>query len=155
MGLVERPLNRVAPGLRADEMKTFTIKAPLSTHWRPATCAEVDCRHHAIGWDSIVDEATHLGQFQAHHIRHGAGRRYTEERDPAGLTIFHFEPGQTCFNSDAHRTLIGRPELFIVSDGDWRGNPRGTPARIHQTPDDFVEEFAEHQQHIADTIERG
>jgi hypothetical protein len=141
---------------RPEDMRTFMIRAPLETHWRPATCAEVDCPHYLGGWDSIIDETDpDLGQAQAHHIRHDSGRRFTEERNAVGLTIFHFEPGQTCFDAATHRTLLGRPELFIVREGDSRGNPRGTPARVHQTPDNWVEEFALHQQQLSDLREKG
>jgi hypothetical protein len=50
---------------------------------------------------------------------------------------------------------IDKPPLFLVRDGDWRGNPRRTRARQHLNPGNWVEDFATHQQAIADEIEKG
>jgi hypothetical protein len=51
--------------------------------------------------------------------------------------------------------LVGRPELFIVRGGDYRGNPLGTPTRVHARPEDWVEDFSTHTQAIADRLEKG
>jgi hypothetical protein len=149
-----RTLNRLAPPLPAGSMKTYQISAPRATHWRPATCAEVDCAAHVHGWRTVVDESTELGQRQAHHVRKVAGRAYTEHRDEAGLTVFTFEAGQRCFAADSHRLPVGRPEIYVVRGGDWRGNPRGD-VRKHARPADWVDDFAEHQQQLADRLAQG
>jgi hypothetical protein len=49
---------------------------------------------------------------------------------------------------------LDRPELYLVADGDWRGNPTGRQ-RTHQNAADWVEDFGEHQLRIADQVERG
>lgn len=36
-------MNRIPPQLPAHAMRTYAVDAPLSTHWRPATCDEVGC----------------------------------------------------------------------------------------------------------------
>ncbi|QIP87637.1 hypothetical protein GLX30_30455 [Streptomyces sp. Tu 2975] len=90
-----------------------------------------------------------LGRDQAAYIRHKAGRTFREQRRGDGLTVFRFEAHQRCFAE--HKT---RPELYAVRDGDWRGNPTGR-ARQHQRPIDWVEDFGEHQQRIADQQQKG
>jgi hypothetical protein len=50
---------------------------------------------------------------------------------------------------------LERPELYIVREGDWRGNPRGTPPRRHARAADWVDEAMEHQDRINTARERG
>ncbi|KUN03143.1 hypothetical protein AQI95_24610 [Streptomyces yokosukanensis] len=148
-------MNRAEPTMPAEAYKTYAIVAPKSTHWVDATCAEVECAHHLYGWQSVIDESTELGQRQAHYIRKQAGRRFTEERREGGLTAFVFEAGQVCFNAAKHQRRLDRPELYIVRDGDHRGNPRGTAPRQHVKAADWVDDFAEHQQALADEHQKG
>lgn len=148
-------VNRIEPALPVTSVQTFQVQAPVSTHFRPATCAEVDCPYHVNGWATPVDEGSELGKTQAHYIRNGSGRRYTEDRNQQpGLTVFVFEAGQTCFNAAAHRAPLGRPPIFLVKDGDWRGNPTGR-VRQHANADDWVDQFAHHQAALADEIQKG
>jgi len=146
---------RITPALPAEQMKTYAVVTPRATHWRPATCSEAGCPNHLNGWKSVIDETTDLGRAQAAYIRERSGRRYTEWRDQPWLggTVFTFEAGQECFAQ--HEVPLERDPLFLVRDGDWRGNPRGTPARVHQRPADWVEDFATHQQRLKDRLERG
>jgi len=145
---------RIEPVLPVTAMRTYAVARPLATHWRPATCGEMDCPAHLHGWLTKVDEASELGMRQAHYIRKDSGRRFSEHRADDGLTVFSFEAGQRCFASDQHKLPIDRPEVYTVRDGDWRGNPTGR-ARRHAHADDWVEDFGEHQQRVADQIERG
>jgi hypothetical protein len=131
-------LHRLQPALPAAGMQTYAALLPLATHWRPATCGEVDCQTQAGGWVTRVDEATDLGQRQAHYIRAESGRAFTEERE-GGLTVFTFPAGQECFAT--HQMPLERPPLLLVRGGDWRGNPRGTPARVHQRPEDWIDDM--------------
>ena len=146
---------RVAPHLPAAAMKTYQILAPAGTHWRAATCAEVDCGAYLHGWATRVDEATDMGARQAHYIRRQSGRAFSAARDEAGLTVFTFPPGQRCFRASDHRVRLDRAEFFVVRDGDWRGNPRGTQPRQHVRAADWVDDFANHQQALANRLERG
>ncbi|WP_432019915.1 hypothetical protein [Streptomyces sp. 1222.5] len=148
-------MNRINPAMPAEAYKTYAIVAPKSTHWVDATCAQVDCAHHLNGWQSVIDETTELGQRQAHYIRKQSGRRFSEERRDGGLTAFTFDAGQECFNSAKHQRRLDRPELYVVRDGDFRGNPRGTATRQHANAADWVDDFATHQQGIADEIAKG
>lgn len=140
------------PLLPAHAKKTYSIKAPKATHFRKASCAEVECEGLAHGWVCLIDETTELGQRQAHYIRAVSGRRFREERSEQGLTSFTFEPGQTCFTP--HEVPLGKPELYIVRGGDLRGNPL-KEVRLHSRAEDWADDFATHQQQIADAIQEG
>ena len=143
-------LSRPAPLMDAAAYKTYEMRSPLSTHFRPATCAEVDCPHYLHGWQVRVEalEERVLRAVQR------SGRKYVVRKVADGETYLEFEAGQPCFRQSLHRARIDRPPLYIVRDGDFRGNPRGTKARLHQRPQDWVEDFATHQQAIADEIEK-
>lgn len=133
--------------------RAYVIAAPLRTHWTLAGCREYECDGWLHGWDSLIDEGSELGQRQAWYIRSESRRRYTEERQPDGLTRFSFEAGQECFQRP-HRTRNTRPERFVERDGDYRANPTGR-RYVHQRPDDWVESFALHQGKLAAIAERG
>jgi hypothetical protein len=143
----ERPLTRVDPKLPAGAMQTYQIAAPPDTQIVLA-CETVGCAAYRHGWDTTVDEATDLGRRQAAYIRRVSHRTYRELRTGEGLTVFRFEAGQRCFAD--HRT---RPARFLARAGDWRRH-LGL-LRSHTRPEDWVEDFAEHQQGLADRIERG
>jgi hypothetical protein len=130
-------------------MKTYSVLAPRETHFRPGICEEVDCPNYLHGWKTVIDETTDLGQRQALYIRQESGRRFTAMWD-GGLTTFIFEAGQQCFAQ--HQVPLERDPLFVVRSGDWRDYG---PPRIHRRAEDWVEDFASHQQQLADRIERG
>lgn len=146
--------NRIRPALGAESMKTYQLSAPIQTHHRPATCAEVDCPNHSYGWKTVVDTGTDLGQRQAAFIKEDTTRRHTSYREgDAGVVVFIFEAGQTCF--DQHTIPLEREPTYLVKDGDWRGNPRGTRPLVHDSADNWVDDFATHQQRIRERQQRG
>jgi hypothetical protein len=141
----------IEPMLPASARKTYAIRSPLATHTRPATCVEVDCPNYLHGWRVHVEA---VGPELAHAAR-TTGARFREQHVSEGHTYLVFEAGQICFGASRHRIGVGRPQLFVVRDGDRRGNPRGTPVRQHTRPDFWVEDFAEHQQSLADEAKKG
>lgn len=152
-----RPVFRPDPRLPVHAVKTYAIVQPLATHWRPATCAEVDCQPHQFGWATTViaeseDETTLLraaaGAVDGHR------RHYVKQAEPAGFVRYVFSPGQACFAAGRHQVPVGREPIHVVRGGDWRGNPR-RELRRHVRGADWVEDFAEHQDRIATAIERG
>lgn len=149
-----RPVFRATPLGGPMLYKTYAILSPLDTHYRVARCAEVDCEALARGWQSMIDESTDLGQKQAHYIRRLSRRQFTEHRNEHGITIFTFGPGQQCFG--VHHQPLERPARYLVRNGDWRINSRrdGVPVR-EMNCDDWVDDFANHQQMVADRVERG
>ena len=109
--------------------QTFRASAPPSTHFRPATCKEVDCTHYLGGWQTILPtDHQHL-----EWIRHHSGLHFTESRSD-GTVTFTFPPGQPCFRRTEHRISLERPSIFTVNNG--RGFSR-------REPDAWVDEMGE------------
>lgn len=144
-------LNRFMPALPVTAMQTYQIAAPKSTHWRKATCAEVECPNHLKGWRVVVDVATDLGQAQSYYITRTSGRQYKMNRTGQTTFEFLFYPGQSCF--EEHKVRLDRQELFIVRQGDWRR--RTGPIRQFDRPGHWLEHFAENQDRLKTQIERG
>jgi hypothetical protein len=76
---------------------------------------------------------------------------------------FTFTAGQPCFSLSSrhpgrgygwHDVQTEAEPLYVVRDGDWRGNPSGRK-RVHRSGVEWVEEFGEHQQELADRIAQG
>lgn len=145
---------RIEPNMPPGAYQTFQVSSPIQTHWRPATCAEAECPHYLSGWRTDIDETTDLGAAQAYYIRHDRSRRHVEDKLPDGRTSFTFEAGQPCFQASQHKVPLGRPELFVVRGGDWRGNPTGESYQ-HTSAESWLDQFACHQDKLAETIERG
>jgi hypothetical protein len=148
-------LNRIPPAGPAHAYKTYGIAMPLATHWRPATCEEVDCAAYRNGWVTTVDLSTDLGKRQFEHCKGDRSRSYSMQRPELNLIKFVYAPGNRCFSAGDHRLPLGRPARFYVAGGDYRGNPRGIRTRVHQRAADWVEDFAGHQGRLAAAIERG
>jgi hypothetical protein len=145
-------LNRVTPAGSPGDYKTYTLSAPLTTHYRVATCAEVDCEHWREGWCSAIDTSTELGIRQADYIVNDSGRSYTQVVDKAGgRVLFTFPAGQRCFRQ--HHVPLERDPVLSVRGGDWRAS---TGERfVHAKPEHWVEDFALHQDKIARLQQRG
>ena len=147
---MQRPVNRIEPQMPASAYKTYALAAPLATHWRKATCVEVDCPDYLNGWRVRVEG---LDEQMLHDARNYGRNRELPVAE--GETWLMYEAGQPCFRAAQHHKRIDRPELYIVRDGDWRGNPRGTQARQHVRPEDWVDDFANHQGRLADAHRQG
>jgi hypothetical protein len=144
-------LSRIPPLMGPEAYKTYEMSSPLATHWRAATCAEANCEYYRDGFQVRVEGLAP----QVLHAVQNSGRKYTVQRAAEGETYLAFEAGQPCLRQSLHRVRVEREPLYLVRDGDWRGNPRRTKARLHQRPEDWVEDFATHQQRIVDEIEKG
>lgn len=119
-----RQLNRVPPELPVTAMVTHSIVAPLSTHWRRATCEEFNCQAYALGW-SLATAGLPAKDVE---LAKRSGRKFTVVQDENGVDVLDFEAGQPCFRVSEHRVRVEREELFIRRNGDWRGNPDGARA---------------------------
>jgi hypothetical protein len=146
--MFKRKLTRIAPKGPPQGYQTYQAAAPLSTHWRPATCAEVDCAHHARGWATTVI----AGSDDEALIRR-AGRAFTTERVEGGFLRFTFHAGQPCFAVHRHRVPLERDPLFVVRGGDWRANTG--LIRRHTRGADWVDDFATHQDQLITRLGRG
>lgn len=131
----------IIPQLPSQHFKTYEIVAPLQTHFRKATCAEVECAAYVNGWVTRVPVGSQAEQY----IRSGgSGRRFTETTTiDSAEREFVFEPGQQCFASDKHRVPLEREPLYIARGGDARGNPM-RERRVHTRASDWQEDFAGH-----------
>jgi len=146
---------RFTPAGPASAYQTFEIKTPKGPQFeRPATCEEVNCDAWRNGWITRVPAASEL----EHTVRLARHQHpwLTEHVDGAEL-VFTFAPGIPCFRASQHRLPVrpDLPQMFLVKDGDWRGNPRGTQPRIHQRPEDWVEHAQEVTESVKQRIERG
>ena len=140
---------RLEPQLPPAAYQTFQVAAPLSTHWAPATCAEVDCPEYLNGWrlrvEGLTDQDVHLAEH--------CGRKYTRVSVAPGETWLVFEAGQPCFKASQHRRRLDREERFIIRGGDHRANPRGDHRET--TASGWADDFGEHQETLADRFGRG
>lgn len=144
---------RLPPVGPVQAYKTYAIRQPLGTHFRRATCAEVNCRAYLNGWVTRVPITSQMAQY----IRSKAhGRAFTEftDRHSKGEAEFSFPAGQSCFRASEHRIPVGRAPLYVVRGGDHRGNPTGE-RRIHHRPEDWAEDLGEHLGMIKDRREKG
>lgn len=142
-----RPLQRVRPKMSTGNYTTYSIRQPLTTHFRRATCAEVDCWAWKNGWRIRIEGTSP----QDLHAARTSGRKYREVRVSATESYLVYDAGQPCFAS--HRTSLERPALFIAGRGDWRSfAPR--KARVF-TSDDWVDSFSTHLAAINNKLQQG
>jgi hypothetical protein len=144
-------LSRIKPALPAAAFKSYSMRYPLRTHWRKASCAEVECDQYRLGWDSVCDISTELGRRQYDYMHSDRTRSFTETRVGPTLVKFPYGPGNKPFAGPQHehRVKIGRPPLMLVTGGDWRGNPRGTEPLVHKNAENWADDFATHQDRLA------
>lgn len=141
-------LNRPAPKMAPSSYKTYQIAAPTKTHWRRATCAEVECPHYVNGWrvrmEGLDDQMLHTAKNSGRTWRHLAVSM-TEN-------WLVYEAGQPCFQAVNHRKRIDREEIFIVRHGDWR---QTFSSETHANPENWQTDFAEHQDKLATEQQKG
>lgn len=138
--------------MAAGHYKTFEIASPVNTHFKRISCSQADCQRRLKGWDTILDVSDPKHASVANWIRLQSGKRFMVKQVGTVVT-FSFPPGQDCF--EPHQKSLERPELFVVREGDWRGNPRQVDPYVHKRPEDWVDQFANHQQSIADAVQQG
>lgn len=143
-------MNRIPPQGQVQDYKTYQILSPLSTHWRPATCAEVNCAAYLGGWRVRVEGLP----ADMLHTAKNCGRKYTELHVSETENYLVFEAGQPCFRAQMHRAILDKQEIYVVRDGDFRGNPTGS-VRKHARPEHWIEDFDEHQDKLARQLQAG
>lgn len=143
---------RKTPLMGPMSYKTYTVRP----RFRRATCAEIDCPAWRDGWTFSV--AMLEADKELNHIARTAGRRF-EERVHDGKAYLVFPPGQPCFAAGQHRIGIDENPLLYVGRGDYRTfDPRTKlPREVtqHSRPEDWVDDFANHQDKLNTAIERG
>lgn len=145
------PTPRRQPIGKPMDYKTYTLRP----RFRRATCIEVNCKHYREGWTFPLDLLK--ADPQLLYLAKHSGKRYTE-RVENGKTYLVYAPGQPCFESVSHKLPIDERPFMFAGRGDFRTfDRRGLPrdAREHTRIDDWVDDFANHQQKIAREIEKG
>lgn len=130
-----------------NEYSTFSIHAPLATHWRKATCQEVDCPEYRNGWGLRVEHHDAAVLYAAEH----SGRKFYRKEVSPGENWLVFEAGQKCFQAENHRKKIERDDVFVLRRGDFRRYE--DPHKL--SSQSWVDSFGENQENINAAIQRG
>lgn len=125
--------------------RVYRADAPISTHRRPASCAEVDCEAYRLGWVTTVDPATDLGQRQGAYIASDRSRHAVPRQTPAGLVDFVYAPGQPCFAE--HTVPVDRVPLLRVVEGGQ--------VTSHTNVYDWLDDMHNHIDRVETERERG
>jgi hypothetical protein len=91
----------------------WRIETPRSSHYRTASCAEVNCVSYYLGFQVLLTlDGTQ--DYLMVEIRQSK-MEYTEEQIGGGLIRFVFSPGQECFEGQAgeHKTNLERDPIFL------------------------------------------
>ena len=150
----QRKVNRFTPALPTQAYKTYAVRTQLTTHYRPARCAEIDCPDYIHGWYLKIDGTPADLLYAAMN----SGRRYTRGElwngQGEAFQALIFEAGQECFRVDTHVKSLERPEFFYVGRGDFRSFSTRRASQFDRA-DQFVDSFATHLDRIKREIERG
>jgi hypothetical protein len=148
------------PKMATQCYKTFALKSPINTHYRRATCAEIECEAYVSGWYLLKDNlpedmfyiATHSGRrYQEIYVDEGGSLLDTVV--PQGMYLV-FYAGQECFAAASHVISLDRPEFYYIGRGDWRSfNVRN--AQQYNKPGVWLDQFATHLDSINTEINRG
>ena len=111
---------------------------PLESHWRQASCKEIDCPNYVMGWVTKIE----VGSDMDSYIREvSKGKKYKLIRE-GDLNAYYFESGQECFKGQAgqHRIKLER--------GAWltKNAPIRSPLFLEQKAmdvDKWIDEFNE------------
>ena len=122
--------------LRPTHSNHFEANWPSRTHWRKATCREVNCSHYVNGWVTRVAP----GSPQDLYIRGDTERQHKLERGEE-FNFYTFEPGQRCYRSGQHRIKLDRgPWLTKNQPGKEWGRLELNAMDHNQWTDEFNEE---------------
>ncbi len=142
--------NRMPPKLPTASMTTYALLAPKATHTRPISCVEALCQKREHGWKMGYD-LTNPAAVAAANLIKQTGKTFTHEIIGTNV-IFTFAAGQDCF--EGHTVPLEREPFYVKRNGDWRGNPRGEVLN-HVNAEDWVDDFANHQDQLATRLEQG
>jgi hypothetical protein len=133
------------------QMRTFQLAQPIKTHFRKATCKEVDCPNYANGWSMGFDLTDPERAKAARWIRDHSGRTMSAVVAEGKVTLT-FPAGQECFTT--HRVPLERDPFMVVRAGDFRGNPTGWRMR-HTSAESFADQWSDDLDKLKTKRERG
>lgn len=150
-----RKPNRLNPVGPTNAYQTYAIRTALSTHYRSATCAEIDCPDYIHGWylkiegtpPDLIYAATHSGRHYT------IGELWTKDTGEAFQALI-FEAGQPCFRADTHVKSLDRPEFFYRGPGDFRSFSTRKAFKFDK-PEHFVDSMATDLDRLKSKLERG
>lgn len=133
-------------------MTTYELRQPLETHFKVVDCKEAECPKFHSGWQMGYDLTDPLKVEAANLLASVARKRHMvfSHQVLGTVVTFTFQPGQNCF--ETHRIYLEREPFAIRRSGDWRGNPRGREEYVHKDVIDWRDDFAEHQDKIAQNL---
>jgi len=150
----QRRVNRLAPLMPTQNYKTYAIRSALTTHYRPARCAEIDCPDYIHGWYLKIDGTPP----DLLHAAKTSGRKFTIGELWGGsgeaFQALIFEAGQECFRVSTHVKSLERPEFFYAGRGDFRSFSTRRATQFDRA-ENFVDSFATHLDNLKTKIERG
>lgn len=111
------------------------------------------CHWHQKGFEISTDTSTDIGIARAQYLTRHAGRRFTRIDIPGStVVVFQFPAGQQCFTE--HYLPLEREAFYSTRIGDDR--IPGTPGnRRLWTRDDWLDNFANHQNMVAERRKAG
>lgn len=112
------------------KVKSYRMVRPKDTHFKEATCNDVDCPHYNFGWFTTVP----IGSPQEHYIRNQSGRQFTASSEDGLNVTFVFPAGQKCFQQ--HRVPLERPAISLIMNTQGQYNKVEFPRFV----DDFNEQ---------------
>lgn len=132
----------IPPRMGVGSYKTYKIASPISTHYRKATCQEIDCVAYKEGW---TYRKADLVREQLYDIVTHAGKRYREQYlDESESDLYLvFEPGQVCFQAASHVKSLDRPEIYYAGRGHFTAFSTRKAAVLET--DEWLESFVTHQ----------
>lgn len=143
-----RQMSSTSPEL----MRTYQMTQPLDTHYRVATCQEVDCSSYANGWKMGFDLHDDDRAAAARWIRDKSGYAFTYELTPdERRVIFTFAAGQQCFQT--HRVFLERDPFMMIRGGSlgrWTG-----VKQAFTNPMSFLDSWATDLDKLNDRREQG
>lgn len=149
-------VSRMAPDVGPEHFKTYKAVSPLKSHWRRATCEEIDCPAMKAGFVTTIDFSTELGQRQLYYLtKEDKDRHPIIQRTGKYQVKLVYRPGTPCMERASHRVPLEREPYFLVCGGDWRGNPRRVQTVKHSNGMDWADDFGNHQIKIKELQKRG
>lgn len=143
-------VQRLRPVGPVQAYRTYQIVAPMKTHMKQVSCEEFGCINFRNGFKVAVPLGPEGDRLR--RLVKTSGKPYTKE-EGEGVQYAIFAPGTSCFAEATHMKQV-LPELYVVRDGDWRGNPTGK-RRQHTKPEFWVEDFALHQDKLITEQKKG
>ena len=113
---------------------TYQISWNRDTHFRVATCDEVDCPHFINGWVTRVV----IGSPQDHYIKQDTSRKSIGVKIDDATIEYYYESGQKCFRQ--HQTKVERAPFLTI---DQVGKESGRLIRNNIDFDEWTDRFNE------------